>query len=349
LEKRIAGELNLSTAQVRAVIELLEGGATIPFIARYRKERSGNLDEVRLAEIQTVYRSAQDLEKRRSFVLEQLHSADVRDAKLLERVKSTFDQVELEDLYLPFKKSRQTRADKAKKLGLTPLAKMIMGQKNDQVMQQASHFRRNGLSLDEVLQGARDIIAEWISENVNTRNRVRNFIKRNAVIQSKLAKGKENEAEKYRDYYNFEQSIRRIPSHRLLAIFRAEKEGLLKVKFKVEDALALRGLEEYYVQSSGESGKQVKKALSDSYRRLIKTSIETEVRKELKLRADKEAIAMFATNLDQKLLQAPLGPKRILAIDPGFRSGCKVVCLDEKGDLLHHTTIFPHPPQKQTK
>lgn len=326
----------------------MEQGATIPFIARYKKDRTGSLDEVQIEAIENLKSEIDVFQTRKEAILKRLAELNVRDASLLARIENCDEKNELEDLYLPYKQKRETRASRAKALGLLPLAKILMSQKESNINPIARHYARHNLTSEQVLQGARDIIAEWINESSHARSTVRYVYERNAELTSKVVKTKSEEAQKYRDYFDFTQSLKRIPSHRLLAILRAEKEGFLKFKLGVDKAYVLNRLEKIFVKSKGESGKQIKLAVKDSFQRLLRPSIESESMKNAKLKADLEAIGFFSTNLKQLLMGAPLGPKRVLAIDPGFRSGCKVVCLDEQGKLLSHCAIFPHEPQRKT-
>ncbi|MCB9245137.1 MAG: RNA-binding transcriptional accessory protein [Flavobacteriales bacterium] len=332
----------------KKVIDLLNSGATIPFIARYRKELTGGLNEVEIEEIDKRRKAILELEKRKSAVLDRLAELRIINPTLLARIEQCNSMSELEDLYLPYKQKRETKADKARKLGLEPLAKIIMSQSRNDIMNQAFRFTNHRLSVEDALEGAVDIMAEWVSESVGARNKVRMAYQRNAVLHSSLIEKKRSEAANYENYFDYSQPLRRIPSHRLLAILRAEKEGYLRVKLEVDKAPLIASLEKQFIRADGAAAPFIRKALKEAYRRLIVPAIETEVRKEAKERADDEAIRIFTNNLNQLLLAAPLGSKRVLAIDPGFRSGCKIVCLDEQGTLIEHSTIFPHPPQKQT-
>jgi uncharacterized protein len=344
LKSLISSRLSLPTNQVSAVLNLLDGGATIPFIARYRKEVTGGLNEVDIERIDLENKKLAELVKRKEVIIARLDELNHTDSAFREKIASCFDPKELEDLYLPYKPKRVTRASKAISLGLEPLAKIIMAQRQNDINHQAQRFAKNGLSHEDALHGARDIIAEWVSESAYARNTVRRIYHRSAALTSKVIKKKEGEAIKYKDYFDFSQPLKRIPSHRYLAIARAEKEGFLKVKVIIDIDYALEKLNHQFVKSKGEAANQIKDAVKDSFKRLIAPSIETELRGDAKEKADQEAIAIFSKNLGQLLMASPLGAKKIMALDPGFRTGCKLVCLDEKTNVEHHTTIFPHPP-----
>lgn len=331
---------------IQQLLELLDEGATIPFIARYRKERTGNMDEVRIGEIKTLYGQFQELEKRKAAILESIREQDKLTPALERQICECREMRTLEDLYLPYKPKKQTRAAKAKAKGLEPLAGMLMKQECRDVAAGALRFVKGEVkNEEEALQGARDIMAEWISESEAARNRTRRLVEREAVVRAKVVKGKEEEGEKYADYFDYREELRRCPSHRMLAIRRGEAEGILKVSLEVEETQALEQLERIFVKGNSESTAQVRMALKDSFKRLLYPSIETEYLSLSKQKADEEAIRVFAENLRQLLLAPPLGNKRVMGIDPGFRTGCKVVCLDETGKLLHNETIYPHPPQ----
>ncbi|MFT7104279.1 MAG: hypothetical protein ACJAQ5_001389, partial [Flavobacteriales bacterium] len=344
MEKLLANRLNIDVTSVAAVLKLLNAGGTIPFIARYRKEATGSLNEVDIEHIDNENKKLVELSKRKKSILEQLESIGNTDALLKDRITRCFDPKELEDLYLPYKPKRVTRASKAIALGLEPLAKIIMAQRQNDIAQQAQRFAKNGLTSEEALTGAKDIIAEWVSESVSARNRIRRLYERDAILVSKVVAKKKTEAIKYKDYFDFSQPLKRIPSHRYLAMTRAEKEGFLKLKIQIDEDAGLEKLNAIFIKSPGEAAKQIKLAVKDALKRLISPSIETEVRSDAKEKADAEAIAVFAKNLSQLLLAPPLGAKNIMALDPGFRSGCKLVCLDEKTNLTFHKAIFPHPP-----
>ncbi|MFC0875065.1 Tex family protein [Saccharicrinis sp. FJH2] len=345
----IAQTLSLELSQVNNTIYLLDDGATIPFISRYRKELTGNLDEVKVAAISEQYDKLKELEKRRETILNTIREQEKLTPELENKIKNCFSSIELEDIYLPYKPRRRTKAQIAREKGLEGLAKIIMKQQVDDPEYSARRFLNDEVkTTDEAIEGAQHIIAEWISEHETARNIVRRSFEKAAVISAKVIKGKEEEGDNYRDYFEFSESLKRISSHRLLAIRRAEKEGILRVSISPEEASPLHHLERFFVKGSTASSDLVYQAMEDAYKRLIKPSIETEFAALSKEKADKDAINIFANNLRQLLLAPPLGQKRILAIDPGFRTGCKVVCLDEQGNLLHNETIYPHPPQSQT-
>ena len=346
--ERIASGLNLSTGQVRNTIKLFDEGATIPFIARYRKEATGSLDEVVIADIRDQYEKLKELEKRKETILKTIDEQGSLTEELKEKINNTWEANELEDIYLPYKPKRKTRAVKAKEAGLEQLAKILMKQYERDVYGRASAFVNKDVpDEDHALQGARDIIAEWINENKVARDIVRSVFERSAAINAKLVKGKEEEGQKYKDYFDWSEPLKRCPSHRLLAIRRGENEGILKVSITADDDIAIQRLERYFVKGNTEASGQVVSAVKDSYKRLIAPSIETEFAASSKEKADTEAINVFAKNLRQLLLSPPLGQKRVLAIDPGYRTGCKIVCLDTRGNLLHNETIYPHPPQSE--
>ena len=348
MNKRIAQSTNISEKQVTAVLNLLNDGATIPFIARYRKEATGSLDEVAIEKIDNEQKKLIELEKRKASILTRLEELKVNKPSLLEQIKNCYDPKELEDLYLPYKQKRKTKATVAVENGLEPLAKIIMSQRQNDIMNQAFRYARNGLSADDALEGARHIIAEWVSESPAARNTIRTSYERHATLTCKVDKKKTADAQKYKDYFDFNQSVNRLPSHRLLAILRAEKEGLLKVKMEIDTERALERLERIFIRSSADAADHIRIAVKDSYKRLLTPSIETEIRKDAKEKADIEAIGIFANNLTQLLMASPLGSKPILALDPGFRSGCKLTCLDAQSNLVHNSTIYPHQPQNQT-
>ena len=346
----IAGRVNGDIRFIRNLLQLLEDGATVPFIARYRKEMTGNMDEVRIAEIKTLYTQFQELEKRKTSVLESIREQGKLTAELERQILECEESRLLEDLYLPFKPKKQTRAAKARLKGLEPLAVILMRQEAGDVGDKAARFVKGEVeSEEEALQGARDIIAEWINENEVARNRIRRLIEREAFVRAKGIKGKEKEGEKYTDYLDYRESLKQCPSHRMLAIRRGEAEGFLKVNLEIEEEKALEGIEKIVVKGNNECTSQVRMAVKDAYKRLLFPSIEAEYMSLAKQKADTEAIRVFAENLRQLLLASPLGNKRVLAIDPGFRTGCKVVCLDETGKLVHNENIYPHPPQNEYK
>lgn len=344
----VAGKSRADAYCVKNLIELLNEGATIPFIARYRKEWTGSMDEVQIAEIKALYEQYQELEKRKTSVLESIGQQEKLTPALEKQIKECSDMRVLEDIYLPYKPKKQTRASKAKAKGLEPLAAILMKQENGDVVAKAERFVKGEVE-DEAaaLEGARDIIAEWVSESEAARNRTRRQVEREAYVCAKVVKGKEKEGEKYSDYFEYRELLRRCPSHRMLAIRRGEAEGVLKVALEVDNEVVLEGLERIFVKSDNEAARQVKLAVKDGYKRLLFPSIESEYMGLSKEKADEEAIRVFAENLRQLLLAPPLGNKRVLGIDPGFRTGCKVVCLDETGQLIHNENIYPHPPQNQ--
>jgi len=344
----IAKEAGIDSKAVENTLRLLSDGATIPFIARYRKEWTGGLDEVKIAVIRDRAHQLEELDKRRETVLNTIREQGNLTDELETRINKAQTLAEIEDLYLPFKPKRKTRASVARGRGLEPLAKMIMVQQDRDVNDLAGRFINPELQVhttEDALAGARDIIAEWVNENAWSRQRMRWLFTREGVLRSKVAKNKEDEAIKYRDYYEWQEPVSKIPSHRILAIMRGENEKLLKLSIAPGEDKALAALEKIFVKSKNDSSEQVSEAVKDSYKRLLQPAMETEMRQMLKQRADEEAIRIFVENLRQLLLAPPLGQKRVLAIDPGYRSGCKLVCLDAQGNLLHNETIYPHPPQ----
>lgn len=350
--QKIASELTISNEQVENTIALLKDGATVPFISRYRKEVTGSLDEVQITRIRDRVLQLEELDKRREAILSSIKEQEKLTDELEKQIQQAETMSELEDLYLPYRPKRKTRATIAKAQGLEPLAKMVMSQKNDDVENMAQRFvneTKDVNSVEDALAGARDIIAEWISENKYAREKIRRLFTRKAKIVSKVAKGKEEAGNKYQNYFEWEELILKSPSHRILAMFRGEKEGFLKIKVAPPEDDALEILENQFVHSDGDSGDHVYDAMCDSYKRLLQPAMETEIRAMAKEKADTYAIQVFAENLRQLLMSSPLGEKRILAIDPGFNSGCKLVCLDQQGKLLHNETIYPHPPQSEVK
>jgi protein Tex len=346
----IAQQLGVKNNQVKNTLELLNESATVPFISRYRKERTGSLDEVQVLQIKELAEKFTELEKRRETVLKTIEEQEKLTPELKERIENCYDPVELEDIYLPYKPKRRTKATIARERGLEPLAKILMKQvERDPESRAAGFLNEDVETIEDALSGARDIMAEWISENEKARNIVRREFDRNAAITSKVVKGKEDEAEKYRDYFDWNEPLKKCPSHRLLAMRRGENEGFLRVSIKPEETSAMENLTRFFVKGNNASSQQVELAVKDSYKRLIEPSIETEFAALSKEKADEDAIKVFAENLRQLLLAPPLGQKRILAIDPGYRTGCKVVCLDEQGNLLHNDTIYPHKPQEDRK
>ena len=346
--KAIAQALGIKLEQVEAVTGLLDGGATVPFISRYRKEATGGLDEVAIFNIESQYHKFAELEKRKQTIVETIAEQGKLTDELKRKIDDTLDSTTLEDLYLPYKPKKRTRATVAREQGLEPLAGWLMKQNPGSAELMAERFLKGDIDEPEkALAGARDIIAEWVSENAVARQRVRNCFSHNAVITSKVVKGKEPDAIKYGDYYDFSEPLRRCPSHRMLAMRRGENEGFLRISIEPQGSDVTDLLHRQFLKADNEAARQVEMAIDDSYKRLIQPSIENEFKKIAKDKADKEAISVFSTNLRQLLLAAPLGRKSILALDPGFRTGCKVVCLDETGTLLHHQAIFPHPPQNE--
>jgi len=345
----IANKLGIEEKQAGNTLALLEEGATIPFISRYRKERTGGLDEVKISDIADEYKRLTEIEKRKETILSTIDEQGLLTDELKARIDATWSAVELEDIYLPFKPKRRTRSQIAREKGLEPLAKMLMSQRRDDPDMAAERFLTDEVEdVESALAGARDIIAEWVNENTTARNIVRSVFEREAIITSRVIKGKEEEGDKYRDYFEFSEPLRRISSHRLLAVRRGETEGVLRTDISpAEEEHALERLRRFFVKTDNASAQQVGMAVADSYKRLLKPSIETEFAASSKERADREAIRIFEENLRQLLLSPPLGQKRIMGIDPGFRTGCKVVCLDEQGNLLHNETIFPHSPQNE--
>ena len=346
----IAKNLLLTEIQVQNTITLLENGGTIPFISRYRKELTGSLDEVKVAAISDAFEKQKELLKRKETVLSTIEEQGKLTAELKSRIELCYDSNVLEDIYLPYKPKKRTRAEIARKKGLEGLAKLLMKQQADDVEYAAHRFVKGEVQdANDALQGARDIIAEWVSENENARNIVRRSFEKAATLTSKIIKGKEEEADKYRDYFDFSESMKRISSHRFLAIKRGESEGFLRVSISPEEASPLHHLERFFVKGNTSSSDQVLQAVTDSYKRLIKPSIETEYSALAKEKADEEAIRIFVSNLQQLLLASPLGNISVLALDPGYRSGCKLVCLDNQGALMHNETIYPHAPQNEFK
>ena len=348
----IQQNISLQEKQINAVLQLLSEDCTIPFIARYRKDKTGNLGEVEIEQIQKLSKNFDEIQKRKESVLKSIEEQEKLTPELRAKIEQSFDLQEIEDLYLPFKKRRKTKADAAKEKGLEPLAKIIMAQKNGDIEQTAQNYLNKEVSsVEEALQGARDIIAEWINENIFIRKNLRRIFQRKAVISSKVVKTKkeEEEAQKYTQYFDWSELLNKIPSHRLLAMLRAEKEGFIKVSIDIDKEEILTFMEGSLVKTASSScAEQIILAAQDAYKRLLEPSISNEILQEAKIKADEKAISIFSENLTQLLLASPLGEKRILAIDPGYRTGCKVVCLDEKGDLLHNETIYPHAPRKET-
>lgn len=347
----IAAELKLPAHRIANTLKLLQGGATIPFISRYRKEATGGLDEVQIDDIQTRYEKLCELSKRKETVLSTIEEQGKLTPELKSRISACWNATELEDIYLPFKPKRKTRAETARAKGLEPLALLLMMQKENNLAAKVRSFVKGEVKDEEdALKGARDILAEQISEDERSRNLMRNQFQRQAIIQSKVVKGKETEeaSAKYRDYFDFCEPLKKCSSHRLLALRRGESEGVLKVTIFPEDEdMCNERLQRLFVRANNACAHQVEEALTDAYKRLLKPAIETEFAALSKEKADEEAIRVFAENLRQLLLAPPLGQKRVMGIDPGFRTGCKVVCLDAQGTLLHNEAIYPHPPKSE--
>ncbi len=345
----ITSELNLTFKQVLNTAKLIGEGATVPFISRYRKELTGSLDEVEITAIRDRLSKLEELSKRKETVLTTIDEQGKLTDELRKRIEECYDPVELEDIYLPYKPKRRTRATIAKEKGLEPLAEILMKQKDNDVISIASRFITDDVpTAEDALDGARDIIAEWISENEKARNIVRNHFRRSSIIRSKVVKGKEEEGVKFSDYFAWEEPVKKCASHRFLAMRRGQVEGFLKVSITPPADDVLDDLSQAFVKGDCEATDQVDYAIEDSYKRLIEPSIENEFTSELKEKADDEAIRVFAENLRQLLLSPPLGQKSVMGIDPGYRTGCKVVCLDSQGNLLHNETIYPHPPQNES-
>ncbi|MCX2744445.1 Tex family protein [Mangrovivirga sp. M17] len=349
---KIASELNLPIKGVTATVELLEEGATIPFISRYRKERTGSLDEVNISSISDRLTQLKELDKRRETVLKSIDDQGKLTPELKKAIEEAETMAKLEDLYLPYKPKRRTKGTIAKEKGLEPLAEKLFSQESFDVAAEAEKYLseekdKEVKSVEEALQGARDIIAEWVNENADVREALRTMFRNKAVIKSKVITGKEEEAAKYKDYFEWEEPLSKAPSHRILAMRRGEKELFLMLDISVDKDEAISLVNKMILEGNTEAANEVEKAIEDSYKRLLKPAIETEMRMESKKRSDEEAIKVFAENLKELLLASPLGEKAVLAIDPGFRTGCKVVALDKQGKLLENTTIFPNEPQKK--
>jgi uncharacterized protein len=351
LLKYIISKTQLPETGVKNTIQLLNEDCTIPFISRYRKEHTGNLDEVQIGTIVNLKEQFEALEKRKITILKALEEQNVLTSELENKIKSTTDLTTLEDLYLPYKKKRKTKAETARKNGLEPLAKIIMSQNANDIESIAYKYITNTVdSVESALEGARHIISEWINERTDIRNSIRQQLERYAIISSKIIKTKKDEekAQKFRDYFDWSEALNRIPSHRLLAILRAENEGFLRVKIEIDDVITLEKIEYKIIRSSNACSKQIQLAITDAYKRLLLPSLSNEALQKAKEKADDAAISVFSKNLKQLLFGAPLGEKRVLAIDPGFRSGCKVVCLDAQGDLKYNETIYPHAPKNDS-
>ena len=348
----ISQELGLTELQVKNTLELLESGATIPFVARYRKEVTDSMDEVQIAAVRDLHAKWVELDKRRAAILDSIKEQGKLTPELEEKISNAMKMSELEDLYLPYRPKRKTRGSVAIEKGLEPLAKMLMRQGFIDVKATAAKFvdvEKGVRTSDEALAGARDIMAEWISENIHVRESLRNRFRTYSVISSKVVRGKEEEGEKYAIYFKASESLAKAPSHRVLAMLRGEEEGFLRLYIAPDEERALKMMEHYYLREDNDCSKQVSMAIADSYKRLLQPQMETEMRKFYKEKADTEAIKVFVTNLRQLLMAPPLGQKTVLALDPGFRTGCKLVILDKQGKLLHNETIYPHPPHAQYK
>ncbi|MEW5676518.1 Tex family protein [Flavobacterium enshiense] len=350
-----------ASKNIEATLQLLAEDCTIPFIARYRKDKTGNLDEVQIEQIAKLSKQFDEIVKRKDSILKSIEEQNALSPELKSKIENSFDLQELEDLYLPYKKKKKTKADAARENGLEPLAKIIMAQNSDDVEYIASKYLNDKVANeDEALQGARDIIAEWINENIYIRKNLRRLFQRKAVIETKVVKAKKDEdgAKKFEQYFEWSEPVTKAPAHRLLAMLRAESEGFVKLSVAIEKEEALGFIEENTIKSKNDprrndelaeqTADHLRLAIKDSYKRLLEPAISNETLQEAKAKADVNSIQVFAANLSQLLLASPLGEKRILAIDPGFRTGCKIVCLDEKGDLLYNETIFPHAPQNET-
>lgn len=346
----IANELGINPMQVINTIRLIDNGATVPFIARYRKELTDSLDEVAIINIRDRMTQLKELDKRREAIIESIREQEKLTVELENKLIEASTLSELEDIYLPYRPKKKTRATVAKAKGLEPLAKIIMSQKLVDIKKIASEYVKGEVNhIDEALAGARDIIAEWINENQFIRSKIRYLFERESVIYSKIVKGKEKEGVNYENYYAFKEPLAKSPSHRILAMFRGENEGFLKLGIEPDEEKAIQIIERQTIKDDNDCAEQVKIAVKDSYGRLLQPSMETEMRQSAKTRADIEAIRVFTENLRQILLSPPLGQKNVLAIDPGFRTGCKIVCLDKQGKLLHNETIYPHAPNNEIK
>lgn len=346
----ISAALGISEKQISKTLALISEGATIPFISRYRKEVTGGLDEIQIGDIKDKYDKLTEIAKRKETIIHTIEEKEAMTPDLRKRIDDTWDATVLEDIYLPYKPKRKTRAEVARQKGLEPLAMLVLLQNERDLTGKIQKYLSDEVPTEEeALKGARDIIAEQVNEDERARNLIRNIFSRQAVLTARVVKGKEEEATKYRDYFDFSEPLKRCNSHRILAVRRAEAEGFLKVSISPDEGESIERLERLFVRSNNECGKQVAEAVQDSYKRLLKPSIETEFAALSKEKADDEAIRVFAENLRQLLLAPPLGQKRVMGIDPGFRTGCKVVCLDEQGALLHNENIYPHPPVNKPK
>jgi uncharacterized protein len=345
----ISKQFSIAPWQVENTLKLLADGATIPFISRYRKEATGSLDETQVSDVRDQHTRLVEMDKRRETILKSIEEQGLLTDELKQKIAEANTITGLEDLYLPYRPKKKTRASVAREKGLESLALILLEQKETDIDACAAEFINEQVkTTEEALQGARDIIAEWVNENKGARDIVRNLFGREALITSRVLKGKDQEGIKYKDYFDFSESLGKCPSHRILAVLRGEEEGFLKVSVEPDEDHAIDALEALFVKGRLDISEQVRMAVKDSYKRLLESSIETEFRQAAKEKADTEAIRVFAENLRQLLMAPPLGQKRVLAIDPGYRTGCKVVCLDAQGNLLHNETIFPHPPQNET-
>jgi len=350
--QKIASELEINESQVQSTVYLLDEGATVPFIARYRKEATDSLDEVQISRIRDRMEQLRELDKRRETVLQSIREQGKLTSEIEKQINEAQTLSELEDIYLPYRPKRKTRATIAIAKGLEPLAKIIMAQRPIDLETKAFQFisdEKQVASAEEAIAGARDIIAEWVNESTISRRRMRNFFTKDARIYSKVSKGKDMEGVKYESWFKWEEPLSKAPSHRILAMLRGENEGILKIAITPDEEQAIEILDKIFIKEDNECSTQVKIAIKDGYKRLLQPSMETEMRQWAKEKADGEAIRVFAENLRQLLLSPPLGQKNVLAIDPGYRTGCKVVCLDRQGTLLHNETIYPHPPQSEVK
>tara|TARA_R100000306_G_scaffold7540_2_gene10230 strand:- start:27534 stop:29660 length:2127 start_codon:yes stop_codon:yes gene_type:complete len=347
----IVSKTQLPEKAIQNTIALLNEDCTIPFISRYRKEQTGNLDEVQVGDIVTYKEEFETLEKRKATILKALEEQEVLTDELQKKIEETTDSTTLEDIYLPYKKKRKTKADTARNNGLEPLAKIIMAQNASNIHSIAEQYTSDSISVEEALEGARHIISEWINERSDIRNMLRNQLERHAILTTKVVKTKKDDekAQKFRDYFKWSEALSRCPSHRLLAILRATEEGFIRLKIEIDDEKALYKIENRIIKSNGDCANQISLAIADAYKRLLFPALSNEILNAAKEKADETAIQVFAKNLKQLLLGSPLGEKRVLAIDPGFRTGCKIVCLDAQGGLEHNETIYPHPPKNDTK
>lgn len=344
----ISAKLNIPEKNVKSVLNLLSDGATIPFISRYRKDSTGGLDEIQIEQIRKEQDVLQKLEDRRKFVLETITELNAPE-EVLTKIEKASSITEIEDLYLPFKRKKTSKAEKAKNAGLLGLAKLIMAQRSYDIERDSQQFIKNGISsVEEALSGARDIISEWVTENEIVRNKIRKAFQRSAQISSKVVAKKKDEAEKYQDYFDYSEHWKKCSAHRYLAVIRGENEKLLKVKVQINEDEIFDFLERFYIKNDIDLAQEIRKSYKNAFKKYIAPAMEVEIRNLLKEQSDNKSIDIFSKNLQQLLLEAPLGNKRVLAIDPGFKSGCKVVCLDEHGDLLHNVNIYPHAPQNES-